>query len=143
MVYATTTLAAEVLWKIGYDIATGVRGEKGEDVTEQMTAALEKGRKYAKWSSRLAPEIFWLRSTPAQIAIQNPFISDYEAIDAIETELHYDPYNTELILLLALRYRHAGRLDKMRETHERVKRLWPNSPLDQSLTTISTFPQKN
>ncbi len=137
LVYAATTLAAELCWKHGYAIATAAQNLKG-DVTAELTAALAEGLEWAERAAWWAPELFWIRSTPSNIAIVNPVLPDRRAIEIFRDELKYDPYDTQLWFYLTLRLAHDGQWDKAWEAHARVKQIWPNSPIDQGLETILT-----
>lgn len=130
--YAISTCAAELYWKQGYATVelAAAQARNNPDATAIVITGLAKGLEDAEIAARLAPEIHWLRSTPAQVATENMMLDDAHAIDLLRSEIGYDPYNPTWLAFLFLRLKHADRMDEAREVYQRVREIWPGSPLD-------------
>lgn len=136
VVYAGTTMAAELVWKHAYNIvwaATRIAKKDNPDATVVMITALAKGMEQAELARSLAPELHWIRSTPATIATENPMLDDAKAIGVFEAERKYDPYSPKLLAYLCLRYAHHNEWDKAFGVYRDVYSIWPESPITQGL----------
>lgn len=126
--FAGTSFYAEILvshaMRIMRETQIEAKGKPTEVVTPAMKAAFAEAMIASEEARTLAPELRYLRTWPAQLAMVDPTMPDEQAIDALQKELDKDPYNYHILLLLCLRMVHAQDVAGAQAIYARIVKQW-------------------